>query len=163
MTSRPIVAIALGALIGLIVSGFLGWLGDYVFPPSVLADMNPQLARSLPMPVGEVVMQLVGWTGGVALGSILALRFSDEIDQWICWAVAAVFEVACVIFAFLSPHPVWFVGLCVVAIAVAGYLSGRLLIREADSEAAPYFPPEPQTYPAQPEPQPEPDEEPPAT
>ncbi len=176
MTSRPIIAIALGALIGLLLSGFLGWLGDYVFPPSVLADMNPQLARTMPMPIGEIVTQLLGWGGGTVVGSIMAMRFAGEDPPWISWSVAGALALACAALAFVSPHPFWFVALCLIVIAGAGFFAGRSLgigdmtwqepATQPYAPAAPVYAPEPQHYEPEPEPQayepaPEPEPNPP--
>jgi predicted MFS family arabinose efflux permease len=132
MTSRPVLAVALGALIGFLLSAFMGWLGDYVFPPSVLADMNPALARTMPMPFGEIMMELIGWGGATVLGAMLALRFADETGPWPAWAVAAVLAGACVLMAFFSPHPLWFVILCVIVIAASGYGAGRMTALQQD-------------------------------
>jgi hypothetical protein len=152
MSGKTILAIVLGALIGFLLAGVMGWFGNYVFPPSVLVDMNPQLARTMAPPMPAMVIQLIGWGGGTVLGGMLALRFAEEPQPWLAWAVAGTMTLTCIALAFVSPHPIWFVILCLIVILGAGFLAGQLLGHGEGFR----FAPEPQHYAPEPHYEPEP-------
>jgi hypothetical protein len=122
---RVVLAVAAGAALGLFVAAVLGWAAAYVFPPSVLVDMNPALAKHLPMPMGEVVVQLIGWILGGFIGGYFATR-TAELGAWPAWAAGAVMAIGVIVFAMLWPHPIWFVIVCAVAVAGAGFGAGWL-------------------------------------
>jgi hypothetical protein len=133
---KTVLAIALGAAVGLLLAAILGWLTVYVFPPSVLVDMDPAKARTMPMPFAEIFFQLVGWIiAGVAGGYIAARQ--GEAGEWPAWATGGVMALGVVAFSFFRPHPIWFVVLCILAVAAAGFGAGRLAMRfEGEPEGA---------------------------
>jgi hypothetical protein len=122
---RTVTGVLVGAVLGLVVAALFGWLGEYVFPPSVQVDMNPTLARTLPMPMGEVVVQLMGWILSGLFGGYVAARIAG-IGEWPAWASGGVMAVSALIFAIFWPHPLWFVILCVLVVAASGFGAGRL-------------------------------------
>jgi hypothetical protein len=124
---KTVFAVAVGAVVGLILAALVGWFGDYAFPPQLPADMNPQLARTLPMPLGEIVMGLLAWILAGLCGGYVAAR-QGETGEWPAWAAAAVMAIGVVVFAIFWPHPIWFVILSVLIVAAAGFGAGRLSV-----------------------------------
>jgi hypothetical protein len=122
---KTVFAVFVGALVGLILAALVGWAGGYVFPPSLQADMFPDKARTLPMPVGEIVFGLLAWAVAGLGGGYVAVRLG-EAGEWPAWAAAAVMAIGAVVFAIFWPHPIWFVILSVLIVAAAGFGAGRL-------------------------------------
>ena len=122
---KTVFAVAVGVVVGLILAALVGWFGGYAFPPQLPADMNPQLARTLPMPLGEIVMGLLAWVLAGLGGGYVAAR-QGESGEWPAWAAAAVMAIAAVVFAIFWPHPIWFVILSVLMVAASGFGAGRL-------------------------------------
>ena len=124
---KTVFAVAVGAVVGLILAALVGWFGGYAFPPQLPADMDPQLARTLPMPIGEILMGVLAWIVAGLGGGYLAVRQGDA-GEWPAWAAAAVMAIGCVVFAIFWPHPIWFVILSVLIVAAAGFGAGRLAV-----------------------------------
>ncbi len=120
---RIVLAVVAGAALGLAIAALLGWAAVYVFPPSVLVDMDPKQALSKPMPMGEIVGQLFGWIIGGFAGGVLAVRTAEQGD-WPAWVTGGAMAVGVILFALFRPHPIWFVVLCAVMVAAAGFGAG---------------------------------------
>jgi hypothetical protein len=123
--NRSVVGIIGGALVGLILASIMSWGADYVFSPSIAADMNPELGRTAHMPIMGVIVKLLGWGGGAFLGGLMAVRSAEETG-WPAWIVGGVLLLAAVGFHFAFPHPIWFLILRLLFVAGAAFVAGRL-------------------------------------
>jgi hypothetical protein len=132
---RTVLAIAAGVLVGLFIAWFANWASRYAFPPSVLVDMKPALGRTMPMPIGEVVLGLIGWVIAALAGGAIAVRIARSGD-WPAWATAALLAMGVILVALMHPQPLWFVILCVAVVAATGFGAGWLSARSAEQAAA---------------------------
>jgi hypothetical protein len=135
---KTVFAVVTGAVVGLILAALVGWFGGYAFPPSLQVDMDPAKARTLPMPVGEIILGLLAWIlAGLGGGYVAARQSEPGSGEWPAWAAAAVMAIGAVVFAMFWPHPIWFVILSVLVVAASGFGAGRLSVMfDPDAERA---------------------------
>jgi hypothetical protein len=125
---RIMLAVAAGAALGLMIAAFIGWAAVYAFPPSVLVDMDPSKALTTPMPMAEIVVQILGWIIATLAAGFVAVRTAEQGD-WPAWATGAVMAVGVILFALFRPHPMWFVILCAAVVAATGFGAGWISTR----------------------------------
>lgn len=124
---RIVLAIVLGAVLGLIVLGLGSWVGDYLFPPSPSIDLHPELARTMKngMPVMGFLVKFLAWAAGGFVAGYMAGR-SAEQGAWPAWTAAGMVGLVALILALKPQNPAWFLILAVVFLGAAGYLASRL-------------------------------------
>ena len=117
---RKVLAVVAGVVTALLLTGFIGWAGDYIFPPSPLVDNNPELIKTMGAPILGTLTKLIGWGVGVFAGAMIAMRMA-EADVWPAVAVGAVMGAFEIVLLFLAPHQVVYVALTFAVIGASAF------------------------------------------
>lgn len=128
---NPIARQALGVIAGVVVGGLVVFLvelvGHSLFPTPPSTDLsNPEDVKRLIslLPVGALLMVLVGWLLGSLAGAWTASRIART--NMAGWIVAALFILLTVYNFTVIPHPLWMMAAGVVIPLVAAWIAARL-------------------------------------
>lgn len=107
-------------------------VGHSVFPPPAGTNLqDPEALKALmaSMPLGALVMVVVGWLLGAAFGSMLAARLARPRGMGPALAVGVVMLLASGATMLMIPHPLWMMLFGLAAPLPIAWLSGLWLGR----------------------------------
>ena len=125
-------------LIGVIVGGGIIFLvemvGSSMYPPPADVDMS-DIAQAREavrdMPVGAMLMVLLGWSLGALAGGGLAATLARSAPDLHALAVGVILLLLAAINMVLLPHPVWMWLAALVAVPGSAWLGSRMFTRPA--------------------------------
>jgi hypothetical protein len=128
---RIIGGILVGVVIAVALVFAIEWVIGLVVPAPAdfnMRDPEQVRARVASMPMWAILLVLVGWVVGTGLGSFAAARIARTTKLWPGLVVGAVVFLSTLYNIMTIPHPLWFVGISLIAIPIASWLganSGR--------------------------------------
>lgn len=124
---RIVLAIILGAVLGLVVLGLGSWVADYLFPPSPSIDIRPELAKTVHdgMPIMGFLVKFLAWAAGGFVAAYMAGR-SAEQGPWPAWTSAGMVALVALVLALKPQNPAWFLVLALAFLGAAGFMASRL-------------------------------------
>jgi hypothetical protein len=125
---RAILGIVAGVLIAFAAVFLIEQIVGLVVPAPPdfnMRDPEAVRARVASLPMWVILVVLVGWVVGTALGSWAAVRIARTAAIWPGLVVGALVFLATAYNVMTIPHPIWFVGLAIVTIPIASWLGAR--------------------------------------
>ncbi len=121
-----------GILVGVVIAVALVFaiesvIGLIVPAPADFNMRDPEQvrARVASMPMWAILLVLVGWVVGTGLGSFAAVRIARTTRLWPGLVVGAIVFLSTLYNIMTIPHPIWFVGISLIAIPVASWLGAK--------------------------------------
>lgn len=90
-----------------------------------MRDPEQVRARVASMPIWAILLVLVGWILGTGLGSWAAVRIARTRRIWPGLVVGTIVLLSTLYNVMTIPHPIWFVGISVIAIPIASWLGAK--------------------------------------
>ena len=115
-----VIAVALVFAIELVVGRIVPAPPDFD-----MRDPDAVRARVAGLPMWVILLVLVGWLVGTALGSWAAVRIARTTRLWPGLVVGAIVFLSTVYNIMTIPHPIWFVAISLIAIPIASWLGAR--------------------------------------
>lgn len=125
---RIIGGILVGVVIAVALVFAIEWVIGLIVPAPAdfnMRDPEQVRARVASMPMWAILLVLVGWVVGTGLGSLAAVRIARTTRLWPGLIVGAVVFLSTVYNIMTIPHPIWFVGISLIAIPIASWLGAR--------------------------------------
>ena len=124
--------IILGIIAGVVIAGAIVFavelIGNLVAPPPADFDIGDPIdvrARGGGLPMVAFALVLAGWVLGTALGSWAAVRIGQRPVAWPGLVVGAVIFASTIYNIMTIPHPIWFVGISLIAIPIVSWFGAR--------------------------------------
>lgn len=129
---RSVLALLLGALLAGVLIMAVEFLGSTLYP--LPAGMDPHDPESIKaamahLPIGSLLLVLLGWIVGTFAGAWLAARIADRAPIAHGLGLGALFLAAGIVNMLEIPHPLWFWVLGVAVFLPAAYVGARLAVR----------------------------------
>lgn len=128
---NPLVRQILGVIAGVIVGGLIVFcveaVGHSLFPTPAGTDLsNPEDVKRLisMLPIGALVMVLVGWAFGSLAGAWTANRIART--SMAGWIVAGLFVLLTAYNFTIIPHPMWMMAAGILIPLVAAWVASRM-------------------------------------
>jgi hypothetical protein len=94
-------------------------------PDFSMRDPEAVRARVASLPSWVILVVLVGWVAGTGLGSWAAVRIARTTRLWPGLVVGGAVFLSTLYNIMTIPHPVWFVGISLIAIPIASWLGAK--------------------------------------
>ena len=121
--------IILGILAGVVIAGALVFavelIVNVIAPPPADFDMSDPVdvrERVGGLPMVAFALVLFAWVLGTAVGSWAAVRIGQRPVAWPGLVVGAVILCGTIYNIMTIPHPIWFVGISLLAIPIVSWL-----------------------------------------
>jgi hypothetical protein len=121
-----------GVLLGIVIAVAVVFAIELVVQQIVPApadfnmrDPEAVRARVASLPAWVILAVLVGWVVGTGLGSWAAVRIARTTRLWPGLVVGAVVFLSTLYNIMTIPHPIWFVGISLIAIPIASWLGAK--------------------------------------
>ena len=125
---RTIGGILAGVVIAVALVFVIEWVIGLIVPAPAdfnMRDPEQVRARVASMPMWAILLVLAGWVVGTGLGSLAAVRIARTTKLWPGLIVGAVVFLGTLYNIMTIPHPIWFVGISLIAIPIASWLGAR--------------------------------------
>ena len=120
---RNIFALLVGAIVAIVLIALVQVAAHTVYPPPAGLDYkDPEVMKKIMMeaPAGALLMVLLSYFTGTAVGAWVAARLSADAPERQGWLIGGMMLVSGVMNLWAIPHPAWFwVGSIVVFIVAA--------------------------------------------
>src|SRR5687768_2710402 len=125
---RIIGGILVGVVIAVALVFAIEWVVGLIVPAPAdfnMRDPEQVRARVASLPMWVILLVLVGWLVGTGLGSWAAVRIARTTKLWPGLMVGAIVLLSTLYNVMTIPHPIWFVGISLVAIPIASWMGAR--------------------------------------
>lgn len=125
---RIVGGILAGVLIAVALVFVIEWVVGLIVPAPAdfnMRDPEQVRARVAGLPMWVILLVLAGWLIGTGLGSWAAVRIARTTRLWPGLVVGAIIFLATLYNIMTIPHPIWFVGIALIAIPIASWVGAR--------------------------------------
>lgn len=126
---RSFASVVLGVVVAGLSIAALETLSHRIFPPPPEASSSdPQVLAQViaEMPIGALLLILVGWFIGTVVGSWTAARLAARAEPTHGLAVGGVMMIGGVVTMLQIPHPQWFMVVGALLFLPAAFIGARL-------------------------------------
>jgi hypothetical protein len=137
---RVILGIIAGVVIAVALVFALELIVNVIAPPPADVDMSDPVhvrERVSGLPMVAFALVLLGWVVGAGLGSWAAVRIGQRPVAWPGLLVGAVIFIGTLYNIMTIPHPIWFVGIALLAIPIASWVGASRARARAGPSVAP--------------------------
>jgi hypothetical protein len=125
---RTIGVVLLGVITAVVIVAVVEAINSRIYP--LPAGVDPNNAKALKeviatLPLGALLMVLLGWWLGALGGGWLAARLAGRLDMLHGLVVAVIILSAAIFNLLMLPHPIWFWVAAVLGIPLGGYIGTR--------------------------------------
>lgn len=125
---RIVGGILAGVLIAVALVFVIEWIVGLIVPAPAdfnMRDPEQVRARVAGLPMWVILLVLAGWLVGTGLGSWAAVRIARTTRLWPGLVVGTIIFLATLYNIMTIPHPIWFVGIALIAIPIASWVGAR--------------------------------------